>query len=92
MTKKNLIMMGLSAFLLTGLSTSSFFLQDTLSRIIENNEQTPSQLNFALTHNNKIALFHVWQQAEYGSEKWQYISKKLANTEGEVAYQLAEFY
>ena len=92
MTKKNLIMMGLSVFLLTGLSTSSFFLQDTLSRIIENNEQTPSQLNFALTHNNTIALFHVWQQAEYGSEKWRDISKKLASTEGEVAYQLAEFY
>ncbi len=92
MRKNILLIMGLSIFLLTGLSTSSFFLQDTLARIIKDNNHTPSQLNFALAHDNKVALIYAWQQTKHGSKLWQNIGRKLAKTEGKIAYQLAEFY
>ena len=84
-------MMSLSIFLLTGLSTSSFFLPDFLTHIIEKNEYTASQLTFALAQGNETALVNSLQQAKYGSEYWQRVAKKLAKTNGEAAYLLADF-
>lgn len=92
MIHKWLATMSLSIFLLTGLSTSSFFLPDFLTHVIEENKHTVSQLNFALAQDNEAALLYAWQQSTQGSENWQRLAKKLANTKGEVAYVLAGFY
>ena len=67
MIHKWLVMMSLSIFLLTGLSTSSFFLPDFLTHIIEKNEYTASQLTFALAQGNDTALVNSLQQGKYGS-------------------------
>jgi TPR repeat protein len=78
--------------LLTGLSTSSFFLANYLTRIIEKNEHTTTQLNFAIAQENEAALLYAWQQSKHGSENWQNLAKKLAKNNGEFAYLLANFY
>ena len=91
MIHKWLVMMSLSVFLLTGLSTSSFLLPGFLTHIIEKNDYTASQLTFALAQDNEAALVNSLQQAKYGSEYWQGLAKKLANTNGEVAYLFADF-
>jgi hypothetical protein len=92
MIQKWVVTMSLSIFLLTGLSTSSFFLADFLSQVIQKNEHTTSQLNFALAQENEAALLYALQQAKPGSESWQNLAKKLARNNGKVAYSLAEFY
>jgi len=92
MIQKRLVKMSLLIALLTGLSTSSFFLANYLTRIIEKNEHTTTQLNFAIAQENEAALFYVWQQSKHGSENWQNLAKKLAKNNGEFAYLLANFY
>jgi len=92
MIQKRLVIMSLSIFLLTGLSTSSFFLANYLTRIIEKNEYTTAQLNFAIAQENETALLYAWQQSKQGSENWQNLAKKLAKNNGEVAFLLANFY
>jgi len=86
------IMMGLLIMLLSGLSTSSFFLNDYLTKIIIKNEHTESQLNFAIAHNNFSALNFMWKNAILHSEQWLYYGKEVAKTQGEAAYQLAVYY
>ena len=83
--------MSLSIILLTGLSTSSFFLPDFLTHIIEENEHTASQLSFALSRDNEAALLISLQQSKYGSDHWQKLAKKLAKTNGKISYELADF-
>jgi hypothetical protein len=92
MIQKWLVTMSLSIFLLTGLSTSSFFLADFLSLVIQKNEHTTNQLNFALTQENEVALLYALQNSEKGSKNWQNLAKKLARNNGKIAYSLAEFY
>ena len=92
MIQKWLVTMSLSIFLLTGLSTSSFFLPDFLSRVIENDEHTTRQFNFALAQENEVALLYALQQAKPESEYWQDVAKILAKNNGKVAYLLADFY
>lgn len=84
--------MSLSVFLLTGISASSFSLVSFLTATIETNKHTAAQLNFAIAHDNSAALYYAWQQSKQGSQNWQMLAKKLANTDGEVAYLLANFY
>lgn len=84
--------MSLSVFLLTGISASSFSLVRFLTATIESNKHTTAQLNFAIAQDNSAALYYAWQQSEQGSQNWQMLAKKLANTNGEVAYLLANFY
>jgi hypothetical protein len=92
MSKKWLVAMSLSIFLLTGLSTSSFFLTDFLTQAIENNEHTNRQLNFAINQNNEAAILFAIKKSKQGSDTWQTLAKKLAKKNGEFAYLLAEFY
>lgn len=92
MIKKWLVTMSLSIFLLTGLSTSSFFLTGYLTQVIEEKNHTEQQLNFGISENNEAALFYAWKKSEKHSQNWQTLAKKLAKTKGEVAYLLAEFY
>lgn len=92
MIRKCLVMMSLSILLLTGLSTSSFFLPDFLTLLVEKKEYTASQLSFALAHDNEAALLNSLQQLKYGSENWQKLAKKLAKTNGKTAYLLADFF
>ena len=84
--------MSLLIFLLMGLSTSSFFLSSYLSKTINSNKHSETQLNFALAHNNLTALRFAWKNSTFHSEAWLSFSKKLAKTEGEVAYLLADYY
>jgi len=49
--KTKLIIMSLSIFLLTGISTSSFFLNKYLTQVILKKEHSVSQLSFAINHN-----------------------------------------
>lgn len=92
MIQKWLVTMSLSIFLLTGLSTSSFFLADFLTQIIKENKHNANQLNFALAEENEAALGYAWKQSKHGSQYWQELTKKLARSNGEVAYSLANFY
>jgi len=90
--KNKLMLMSLLVFLLVGLSASSFFLSDYLTKRITKNEHSTSQLNFAITHENLAALSFAWRETQPHSERWLNLATKLAKTEGEVAYQLALYY
>lgn len=84
--------MSLLIILLTGLSTSSFFLDNYLSEKIDKNKHNLTQLNFALAHDNLTALRFTWEKSEFHSKHWLRLATKLAKTQGEVAYQLANYY
>lgn len=90
--KKKLMIMSLLVFLLTGLSASSFFLSDYLTKIINNNNHSVAQFNFALAQENIAALNLAWKHTTFHSEQWLKLAKILAKTQGEAAYQLAIYY
>lgn len=90
--KHKLIIMSLSVVLLTGLSTSSFFLSDYLTKTITKNEHSTTQLNFALEQENLAALSFAWKKALKHGEQWLKWAKILAKTQGESAYQIALYY
>lgn len=90
--KNKLIIMSLLVFLLTGLSTSSFFLTEYLTKIINEDEFSITQLNFALEQENISALSLAWKKTQFHSEQWLMLATKLAKTQGEAAYQLAIYY
>ncbi len=78
--------------LLITVSSSSFCLGKYLTKQITNDKHTKAQFAFALKQHNEAALHYAWQHAEKHSRSWQLLAKKLANTQGEAAYQLALFY
>ena len=90
--KKKLIIMSLLVFLLTGLSTSSFFLSEYLTNTIAKNEHSEAQLSFALAQENLAALNFALKQTPFHSEQWLKFTKLLAKTQGKAAYQLAVYY
>ena len=90
--KTKLIIMSLSIFLLTGISTSSFFLNKYLTQVILKKEHSVSQLSFAINHNNLAALSLAWDESTLHSAQWLTLGKKLAKTQGDAAYQLARYY
>jgi hypothetical protein len=90
--QKWMLSVSLSIFLLTGLSTSSFFLPDFLTLVIKNDAYTTAQLNFAVVQENKAALLYLFKQTKEGDKEWQKLAKKLAESDGEIAYELAGFY
>ncbi len=86
------MMMSLLMLLLMGLSTSSFFLPQYLTKIIDANKHSSAQLNFALEQENQSALKFARTKALYHSAQWLELSIKLAKTRGKAAYQLALYY
>lgn len=84
--------MSLMVCLSITLTSSSFFLSDYLTQAIIDNPNNQVQLDFALQQNNQTALMYRWKKAEKHSVIWQSLAKKLANTHGPAAYQLAQFY
>lgn len=84
--------MSLFIFLLTGLSTSSFFLSDYLTKIMAKNEYSEAQLNFAIEHENLTALNQALKHTELHSTQWLTLARILAKTQGEAAFQLAIYY
>lgn len=90
--KKNLLMMSLFIFLLTGLSASSFFLPVYLTSIFVKNEHSAVQLSFAIKQENVSALRYAFKHSVVHSEQWLTLAKTLAKTQGEIAYQLALYY
>jgi len=59
MIHKWLVLMSLSIFLLTGLSTSSFSLAGYLTQVIETENYTAQQLTFATSKHYEAALLHT---------------------------------
>jgi TPR repeat protein len=92
MIKKWLVLVSLSIFLLTGLPTSSFSLAGYLTQVIETKNHTAQQLTYGISTSNEAALLHAWHKSKKYSLNWQVLAKKLANSKGDVAYLLAEFY
>lgn len=90
--EKKLRLMGLFIFLLTGLSTSSFFLSEYLTKRIIKNEFNTSQLSFAIKQHNLAALNYAFKQSTFHSPQWLSLAKALAKTQGKSAYQLADYY
>jgi len=90
--KNKLIVMSLSIILLTGLSTSSFFLSDYLTKRIIKNKHNTAQLSFAIEQENIVALRFAWEKTLKHSEQWLKLAKALAKTQGDAAYQLAVHY
>lgn len=84
--------MSLCLFLITGLSTSSFFLPEYLTKLIIKNEHNEFQLNFAIAQKNIAALNFALKHTKFHSELWLTLAKALAKTQGDVAYQLALYY
>jgi len=72
--------------------SSSFCLSKYLAKQITTHKYTKVQLNFALQQNNDVALEYAWQQSKKHSDSWILLTKKLAKTQGQAAYQLAGFY
>lgn len=82
----------LLAGLLITLPSSSFFLKKHLTAQITTQKHSTRQLDFALKQHNETALNFAWQQSKKHSPLWLLLAKKLANTQGQAAYQLALFY
>jgi hypothetical protein len=90
--KNKLIILSLLVFLLTGLSTSSFFLDKYLTNTIIKNEYNNAQFNFAIKHGNLSALHIAIEQSLLHGEEWLKLMKILAETQGKPAYILANYY
>lgn len=90
--KTYLFKMSLCFSLISGLSTSSFFLPEYLTNLIAKNEHNEVQLNFAIEHKNIAALNFALKHTKFHSQLWLTFAKTLAKTQGDVAYQLALYY
>ncbi|WP_353539046.1 tetratricopeptide repeat protein [Colwellia sp. KU-HH00111] len=90
--KDKRMMMSLLIFLLIGVSSSSFFLNAHLTKLVTSQNYSEAQFDYALAQNNFTALSVAWQQTVVHSEPWVVLATKLAKTQGEAAYQLALFY
>jgi len=86
------IIMSLLIILVIGLSTSSFFLDDYLTKKINKNKHSIAQLNFALEQGNIAALHIAWKKSQYHSKQWLALATTLAKTQGNAAYQLGIYY
>jgi len=84
--------MSLLIFLVTGLSKSSFFLNDYLTNTINENLHSSAQLDFALEQNNLVALRLSMSESQQYSKQWLILATLLAKTQGDMAYQLATYY
>jgi len=78
--------------LLILLSRSSFFLLHYLDSRLTEGVYSQNQLQFAIDANNIIALTLAVKNEQISSENDLAIIKRLAKTEGEYAYIVAEYY
>ena len=90
--KVNITKMSLLFILLTGVTASSFFLNDYLTKALSDNNYSKTQLAYGVANGNETALTFAWQQSSFHSDQWLTLAKKLANTSGEASYQLALYY
>ncbi|WP_440874047.1 tetratricopeptide repeat protein [Thalassotalea sp. PLHSN55] len=74
------------------LSSSSFFLSRALTIKLDNNQATSAELDLATELKLPSAYQYHVNQLSYGSELWQKYSQLLANTQGEQAYLLANYF
>lgn len=84
--------MSLLVLLVTGLSTSSFFLNDYLTKTINKNKHSSAQFDFALRQDNLAVLRLSLSESQQYSQQWLVLATTLAKTQGDVAYQLAIYY
>ena len=77
---------------LMALPSSSFFLSGYLTRLIESDEQTVKQLDYALTLHNSTAYRYLVLKNREGSEPWLFAQKELAKVDAKAALTLANWY
>ncbi|TPH14001.1 hypothetical protein [Litorilituus lipolyticus] len=77
---------------LMALPSSSFFLSGYLTRLIERDEQTVKQLDYALTLHNSAAYRYLVLNHREGSESWLFAQKELAKVDAKAALSLANWY
>ena len=73
------------------LASSSFFLPRYLTSTILSGDFSHQQLQFSLEHGNIEALLFALEAASLYSERWLYLAKKLAKTQGDISFQLAKY-
>lgn len=74
------------------LPSSSFFLPAYLTQLITEKKHNQTQLSYAINHGNIAALNYSVEQEAEGSKEWQVLVTKLAQSKGEAAYHLANWY
>jgi hypothetical protein len=74
------------------LSSSSFFLDPYLTKIISKGKASDSQLSFGLNIKNESSLVLAINQSIIGTRQWLSLKVKLANQQGQAAYELARWY
>ncbi|RHW74959.1 hypothetical protein [Colwellia sp. RSH04] len=74
------------------LPSSSFFLSNHLTVLIEQQNHNEQQLQYALTRNNSAAFRHVVLNSRKGSEPWFVAQKALAKIDANAALSLAKWY
>jgi len=87
MRVKKIIIMSLVLLL----ASSSFFLSPYLTTKISSNDFNTQQLEFAIQQENLIALSLALKGSLLHSERWLYLARKLAKSQGKVAFQLAKY-
>ncbi len=78
--------------LMMTLSSSAFFLDEYLDKVIVDDSHSEAQLNFAIKNKLVSALNLAITKTEYGSSDWLTISKELAKTQKNSALALAYWY
>ncbi len=73
------------------LTSSSFFLPHYLNNKILSGDFNSQQLQFSLEIENEAALLWSLNKAPMHSELWIHLAKKLAKTQGNVAFKLAKY-
>ncbi|MCP4988780.1 MAG: hypothetical protein GY928_22835 [Colwellia sp.] len=78
--------------LLASLSSSSFFLTDYLSELIQSGHVSESQFTYAIKKHNVTALIVQEAKETKGSDNWLDLNRKLATTQSIAALKLARWY
>lgn len=74
------------------LSSSSFFFSGYFNRLIQQNSLSQDIIDYALTQKEKVAYQINYQQEKLGSDKWLASAYFLANSDGEIAFQLGDYF
>jgi len=74
------------------LPSSSFFLSGYLTQLIAKKSHNEIQLSYAIKQGNLAALNFSVKQTKLGTTSWLSVMTALAKTQGESAYDLADWY
>jgi len=72
--------------------SSSFFLPTYLTQLIKNEKHNSEQLGYAVKQGNIAALHFSAALKDVGSKSWLTLKAELAKTQGQAAYDLANWF